>query len=103
MAPFSFWVLGERKKAKQQQMECVLGMLYFLCSNYCTWKNKDEQHQPSSSMTGEALNIRLLPLVSQTHVWFGTAALLKCDLNSQDHMLPSDPQTNQNLKYAHVC
>lgn len=49
------------------------------------------------------IKVRVLPLVTKTHVWFGSAALMECDVNSQDHMVASEPQTNRNLKYVHVC
>lgn len=43
------------------------------------------------------------PTGQQPHVCFGSAALMKCDVNSQDHTVASDPQTNRNLKYVHLC
>lgn len=51
----------------------------------------------------EALKVRVLPLVSKTRVWFGSAVLMKCDVNSWGHMVASDPQTNRNPKSVHVC
>lgn len=92
---FHLWVLGK-------------WTLSSLCSNDCTWKNKDEKHQWSSSMTGEVWgdgpkshqksgcsqwSLRLL---------FGLVALPWWSV-MEIHMVAGDPQANRNLSCVHVC